>query len=363
MKKIIVLKVFILFWVLPNTFAQSLPLISEKLGQAAVYTKGDSLFVSTGSVGRKWHDQSMDMLKARDFLPKYPGGWEKIKNSSDKNGVKLGLWIAIQNANISDLKSNLDQLGFISWKTDFDSLAGRKEFEERNTRFRDVMKHAWMKTQFTICPEYDNLRYGWYYAKEYGSIYFQNIQEALPEHLTMVPYHVLRQHWLLSKYLNSNKLQVMLQNPKRTNKERSDAFLNSHSYCFAMGLPFIPAFFQSAQFLDKEGQQELKQLIVVYKKYRNDMFNCYSFPVGDIPSNDSWSGFQMVDEMAGSGYLLLLRELHNTEPQKEIKLKFLENKTISITNLENGDISQAPVTENGSATFSIKKPASYLFLK
>jgi hypothetical protein len=302
-------------------------------------------------------------MSARDFLPKYTNGWKDIKAEGDKYGVKFGLWVSIQNAKVSDLKTNIDQLGFVTWKADFDHLANRKDFEDRTKSYREVMRHTWMKSQFTLCPEYDNLRYGWYYAKEYGSIYFQNIQEALPEHLTMVPYHVLRQHWLMSKYFNSNKLQVMLQNPKRTNKERSDAFQHSHSYCFAMGLPFIPCFFQSAQFLDDEGQKEMKQLIAVYKKYREDMFKCYTYPIGDMPSNDSWSGFQMVNEKAEEGYLLLFREMHNTESQKRVALKFLSNKTISITNLENGKVSQQKVSAYGDATFLLKDPASYLFLK
>ena len=300
---------------------------------------------------------------ANGFLPKYKNGWKDIKAEADRNNLKLGLWVAVRNARTVDLKSNLDQLGFITWKADFDHLASHQDFEDRIAKYREVMKHAWMKTQFTLCPEYDNLRYGWYFAKEYGSIYFQNIQEALPEHLTMVPYHVLRQHWLMSKYFNSNKLQVMLQNPKRTNRDRSDAYLHSHSYCFAMGLPFIPVFFQSAQFLDDQGKQELKQLISVYKKYREDMFKCYAFPVGDVPSNDNWSGFQMVDEKLNKGYILLFRELHNREVKKEINLKFLANRTIILTNLETGKVTQQLVKSDGTTSFSLKDPATYLYLQ
>jgi hypothetical protein len=307
--------------------------------------------------------RSQTSYLARDFLPRYTNGWNDIKNAAERNGLKLGLWVAIRNAQMDHLKSNLDQLGFITWKADFDHLSNRKDFEDRNSSYREVMKHAWMKTQFSLCPEYDNLRYGWYYDKEYGSIFFQNIQEALPEHLTMVPYHVIRQHWLFAKYLNTNKIQVMLQNPKLTNRERSDAYQHGHSYCFAMGLPFIPCFFQSAQFLDDTGTKELKELISVYNKYREDMFNCYTFPVGDIPSNDSWTGFQMVGENQDKGYLLLFRELHNAEPQKEIALKYLANKMISITNLETGEATRQKVPAGGVVTFSLKDPASYLFLQ
>ncbi|MCK9618665.1 MAG: hypothetical protein M0R21_12625 [Lentimicrobiaceae bacterium] len=301
--------------------------------------------------------------KSEVFRPSYPDGWTTISNACQKYGIKMGLWVAIQRAKQADLIKNLDEAKVVTWKVDFDHLNNRSAFENRFAGIRDIMKHSWMKTQFSFCPEYDDPRYGWYLGKEYGSIYFQNIQEALPEHLTMVPYHVLRQHWLMSKYFNGNKLQVLLQNPKRTNRERSDAYQHSHSYCFAMGLPFIPVFFQSAQFLDMEGRKELKQLIALYKEHRLRMFNCYSFPVGDIPSNDSWSGFQFIDEYMNNGYLLLFRELHNKEPRKEIALKFLTNKNIMITNLESRNTLEQKISENGSAIFSINEPASYLFLQ
>ena len=60
---------------------------------------------------------------------------------------------------------------------------------------------------------------------------------------------------------------------------------------------------------------------------------------------------------------MLFREMHNTESQKRVALKFLSNKTISITNLENGKVTQQKVNAYGDASFFLKDPASYLFLK
>jgi len=68
----------------------------------------------------------------------------------------------------------------------------------------------------------------------------------------------------MAKYFPSNKLQVLLQNPQRTRKDFSDAYQHSHGYCFAMGIPFVPCFFQLAQYLDDDGKKELKTLIAVY---------------------------------------------------------------------------------------------------
>lgn len=298
---------------------------------------------------------------AHGFSPKYKNGWNDIKAQADKYGLRFGLWVTAKLSTTEELNKNVDELGFVSWKADFDHLANRADYEARIRKYRDVLKHSWMKTQFTLCPEYDDPRYGWYYCKEYGSIYFQNIQESLPAHLTMVPYQVLRQHWLMSKYFNTNKLQVMLQNPKRTNPERSDAPQYSHSYCFAMGVPFVPCFFQSAQYLDPQGQEELKNFIALYKKHRQAIFDCYTFPVGDKPDNQSWTGFQMVNSADDNGYLLIFRELHNPTPFRSIQLKFLAGKTIVIENLTTSKKETILVGKDGFILLKIQNQADYLF--
>lgn len=300
--------------------------------------------------------------EASGFLPKYKNGWKDIKAEADRAGIRLGLWVAIRNANVADLNQDLDELGFISWKADFEHLANRGDYEQRVAKFREVMKHAWMKTQFTLCPEYDDPRYGWYFAKEYGSIYFQNIQEALPDHLTMVPFQVLRQHWLMAKYFPANKLQVLLQNPKRVGPY-SDGREHGHDYCFAMGLPFVPCFFQSAQYLDAAGRKELGDLIKVYKSCREDIFTSLTFPIGDEPDNASWSGFQMVSQQRNGGHLLLFRELHNKETRRSLRLKFLANQTIVLTNLENGERRTVQVSPDGLVEFEIPQPAGYRFFQ
>lgn len=299
---------------------------------------------------------------ASGFTPKYDNGWATIKAAADKHGIRFGLWVAIRNANLDDLKKNIDDLGYVSWKVDFDHLASRGDYEDRFAKYRTLMRHAPMKTQFTLCPEYDDPRYGWYFAKEYGTIYFQNIQEAYPAHLTMVPFQVLRQHWLMTKYVPANKLQVMLQNPKRVGPH-SDGTQHSHSYCFAMGLPFEPVFFQSAQNLDATERAEMKDIISIYKENRDDIYTSTTYPIGDLPDNQSWSGFQMVSTTRTGGHLLLFRELHNTESSKTIALKFLAGKSITVTDTKTGKVQKHKVDKNGNATFSIENPADYCLLK
>ena len=298
---------------------------------------------------------------ATTFLPHYTHGWKDIKAAADKAGMRMGLWVDIRKGTVPHMFQDLDELGFISWKADFDSLTNRDEYDARLARYREVMKHAWMKTQFTLCPEYNDPRYGWYFAREYGSTYFQNIQEGQLPHLTMVPFQVLRQHWLLSKYLPSNKLQVLLQNPKRVVRpDLSDAREHGHGYCFAMGLPFVPCFFQSAQYLDDAGKTELAELIKGFKTCREDIFTSTTFPIGDEPCNAAWTGFQMVSTRRDGGHLLLFRERHNTESKNSVKLKFLAGKTLTLTDILH-DVAPRTVAvgADGSVEFEITQPADY----
>lgn len=301
--------------------------------------------------------------EAANFLPRYAQGWTPLKQAADRAGLRLGLWVAVRNARVPDMVFNLDQLGFVTWKADFELLANRADYEQRTERLRQVMKHAWGRTQFALCPEYDDQRYGWYYAREYGSIFFQNVQEGLPPHLTMVPYHVLRQHWLMSRYFPANKLQVMLQNPERTRADLSDAPEHGHDYCFAMGLPFVPCFFQSAQYLSPRGRDELKPLIRVYKQHREQMFSAFTFPVGDLPDNSSWSGFQMAEPAGDRGYLLLFRERHNEAAERNIRLRFLAGRALRIEDLLTGDTRTAKVADTGECGFSIPKAPGFVFLR
>jgi hypothetical protein len=104
-------------------------------------------------------------------------------------------------------------------------------------------------------------------------------------------------------------------------------------------------------------------LIYAYKKQRTEMYKGYIFPIGDLPNDASWTGFQNYNPESSSGYLTLFREINNTDVSKEIKLVFLKGKTLQITNLLTGTTETTKVDINGNASFSMSNPASYLFLK
>lgn len=179
----------------------------------------------------------------------------------------------------------------------------------------------------------------------------------------MVPYQVLRKLWQMAKYFPANKLQVMLQNPRRVREDVSNARQHGHTYCFAMGLPFVPVFFQSAQMLDDEGKEELMKLISIYKSHREDIFTSMTFPIGEEPNNMSRSGFQMVSTQRDGGHVLLFRELHNPDARRKIVLKFLSGQTIRITDTATQESREVLVGPDGGVDFVIESPADFLLLR
>jgi hypothetical protein len=73
------------------------------------------------------------------------------------------------------------------------------------------------------------------FAQYDRALQYKNASIVLKNNRLVVGTDKIERTWILTK--NGLKT-VMLQNPKRTNPERSDAPQHSHSYCFAMGLPF-----------------------------------------------------------------------------------------------------------------------------
>ena len=54
MFKLKIIKICIFVLLVQDSFSHSLPQIFKEFGKARIYMKGDSLFVSTGEVERKW---------------------------------------------------------------------------------------------------------------------------------------------------------------------------------------------------------------------------------------------------------------------------------------------------------------------
>ena len=293
----------------------------------------------------------------------YPDGWGKVRAKAEELGVKLGLWAAWTIPS-DKLKINYDAGEFRAFKLDFANLNTIEKRDELMGKARDLIKHSNYKT----CVNWDVTetppRAGYFYGREYGNVYLENrkVTTARPN-VQYVPHKVLKDAWLLSKYVNLNKFQVTVQNIDMTkDTTKTDAKEYNHKYVVGISLMASPIFFQETHFYSAEAKAQIKPILSVYKKHREEMYAGYVFPIGDEPNNKSWTGFQNYNPETNTGYLTIFRELNNTEISKIISLMFIKDKEIRLQNILTNK-EEIIKLDGSKITFVINHPAGFQFFK
>lgn len=293
----------------------------------------------------------------------YPQGWRNVVAKARDLGVRLGLWAVAQAIPLDMLKWNYDQGGFASVKLDFASLNSHDAIRQLMHTVREYITYTGFMSR--ICWDTTEVaaRFGYFFAREYGYLHVMNRKPTKPVSVTYVPWLVLRDHWHLSRYTNVNQYQMICQNIDITNPKVSDAHLHSHQYALAITLMGLPEFLQSTYMYTEDARRQLRPLISLWKKHRERMFRLHVFPIGDEPSNASWSGFQWYAPDEESGYLLVFRELHSPHTQQSIKLRFMQDCQLDLLDLCAGTSDTVQVRPDGSITLTIDQPAGFRFFR
>jgi len=291
----------------------------------------------------------------------YPEGWKNVKAKAASLNIKLGLWAACW-IGYDDLVKNYEDGSFNFFKLDFAKLDTYGQFYDLVTKVRNFSLFANHQVRVNWDVTENDSRMGYYFGREYGNIFLENRKPRFPQNVIYQPYLVLRDAWHVARYTNLNKFQVSCQNADMVDKTMSDAYLHSHDYCLAITLMATPLFFQETHLLSENARKEIRDLIQIYKQCRSDMYNGIVYPIGDEPSNSSWTGFQNIGDDKMHGYLLIFRERLNQNHSSEIALNFLNGKNIQLKNLLTGETKVA-VNRNGKIDFNINKAGDYSFYK
>ena len=292
----------------------------------------------------------------------YPEGWKNIKASAKKEDIRLGLWGA-HNISGEALLKHYNEGGFTSYKLDFANLNTYDKFHGFVNKIREFIKKTNHKVRVNWDVTENPPRIGYYFGREYGNIYLENRKPMTPVNVVYHPYLVLRDAWQVAKYTNLNKFQISVQNLDKVNKKVSDAYLHNHPYSVAITLMGSPIFFQETHYYTKEAKDEIKPVIAIYKKHRDEMYQGFVFSIGEKPSNKSWSGFQNYNPDTKRGYLTIFREINNEEFSKQMSLHFVKDTKLILTNLMTGTTEEKTINSDGDINFEIHKPADFRFYK
>ncbi|MDR3712987.1 MAG: hypothetical protein P4L51_09255 [Puia sp.] len=292
----------------------------------------------------------------------YPNGWSTVKEYAAGKNVKLGLW-ASWTIPGEDLRWNYDNGGFRYVKLDFSSLDTKHRLDEFMAKVRSFVQYTHNTVRVNWDVTENAPRVGYFYAREFGNVWLENRKPEVPVSVIYKPYGVLRDSWQLAKYLNLNQFQLAIQNVDKINRRLSDAYLYSNEYCTAIALMGSPMFFSLTQFYTDADREKIRKLLSAYKRDRDELFKGYIFPVGDLPDDSSWTGFQDLVPGAATGWLLLFRELRNGKDTQAIRLEYIRNRSIEVTDLLTGKTEELLVDKAGYANFRIDKAADYRFYR
>ena len=293
----------------------------------------------------------------------YPQGWTNVVRLKQELGLRVGLWGVAQKMPLEDMNSNFDELGMSQLKLDFATYRNQQQLDEVANRAREFMHHSKIRCIMSWDTTERSPRYGYWWAREYGNVHFMNRKPEAPNCVIYEPWLALRDFWQLARYQNLNKWQLVIQNPEVTNQKMSEAWKHSPGYCVATALMGTPEFMAMPRFYSAEATREIRTLMDHWKKHREEIFTGFVFPIGDEPSNSSWTGFQCIRPDANFGYLMVFRELHNTEPSKAVKVRMLAGKILEVTDVQTGETVSKIVSPAGTIDLSLRKAPDFGFFR
>lgn len=309
-------------------------------------------------------------IKTYEPSPKvYPQGWTNIMNEANEKGVTMGVWNrALELIKYPDRLRGLYDAGFRYYKIDIAGWDTYNIMDSLTFLARDLVKYSNQTARVNWDITHKSIRVGYLYGREYGNLFLQNRRLRMERDKTFtshiyIPRRILKDQWMASQYLNLNEILVNVQNTDLVLKDYSNAHLYGNLYSFAIAMMSSPLFFQETWKYNPEVREPLRNLISIYKKHRVKMYNGYVFPIGDLPNDASWTGFQNHNPETSTGYLTIFREINNAQSEKSIKLKFLSGKSIDLENLLTGEKQTVQSDATGNVVFSIDKPTSFKFYR
>ncbi|MEX0361279.1 MAG: alpha-galactosidase, partial [Allomuricauda sp.] len=319
---------------------------------------------------------AMSTVSWKPDSTRYPNGWKNVSVLAKKKNIKLGLWFSLGSLNeqflkkyghnwaadLEDLKEAYDRGGFTYYKLDMIDLHNYDELERLMDLSRIFVDYTDRSVRINWDVTENEPRIGYFFGREYGNIYLANRTVRINNQTGYIPYLMLRDAWHVSKYLNLNKFQISIQNIERTDKNNSNAHLHNHAYVTAIALMGSPLFFQETHYYSQDARKEIKNLLSIYKKHRNNMYKGIVYPIGNEPDDRSWTGFQNHWEEKGTGFLMIFRELNNLQKKKGLSLNFCAGQSLELKNLITGKKRKVTCDSTGKIVFKIEDPADFLFL-
>lgn len=245
----------------------------------------------------------------------FPNGLNELTEYAKKANIKMGIWFApdahdnyaLFDRDVKVLKKAYTEWGVRFFKLDMFWITN---LEERD-KFLALLKEIYSFGN-DVAVQLDVTRFNrinYFCGKEYGTLFVEN---RYTKGGTYYPHRTLKNIWMLSKYLPTQKFQFELANPDLNGefyKENDDFAPQKYSmdYLFATTMLSNPLFWMEMQFLSEKRRKELKRIMPIWQKIKEEISDAIVTPIGQKPTGRSISGFK-VSVNNKDKYLLIFRE-------------------------------------------------------
>lgn len=299
-----------------------------------------------------------------------PNGLKPIEDYAKENGIVLGLWFSPDGENdYENWQRDAETLlnlhakhGVIAFKMDGLTFRSKRGEENFGRLMRRVVEGSEGKVFFNLDTT-ASIRNGYFGRVQYGTLFLENrFTNNFGRWPNYWPHHTLRNLWMLSRYMPTERLQIEFLNVGRNvDKYFGDPLTPANwgqEMAFAVSMFASPLAWMEMSALGEGDAQALKKTIAAYRPVQADILGGRVLPIGEEPDGVSWTGLQSVGA-GGSGYLLVMRELGG-EDTHTVKLWDRKNCCLKLERIAGSGVQQyADVDEKGCAEFILEKPFSY----
>lgn len=279
------------------------------------------------------------------------GTLEPMADTAERHGIKLGLWTAPSlNVEYRDWREFAEMVlryhreyGFLFFKVD--AMALRSYEAERNIEraFRAVRDESDGKVMFNIDIT-NGQRDGYFMFLEYGNLFLENRYVSLNNFIGYHPDKTLRTLWRLAKYTRTQYLQIEVPCRSQTNHARAAVNPSYHvmpdvyswSYWGAIALFANPLLWFAPSLVAESECAELREVVELHKKYREEIFAGDILPIGAEPDGRAVTG--LWSRRADGGLIVVYREYGCSVPEARIEL----GETVGVLTAIGGNGSAAP---------------------
>ena len=247
------------------------------------------------------------------------GSFDSLCQLAEEQGIELALWMAPSgNLGYRDHQEFAElildfyhQYNFRLFKIDGAYFSSYDAEEKFTSMLRTVREQSGKEVFFNLDVT-AGMRGGFFMLLDQGNLFLEN--RYLFAGIGYHPERTLRNVWNLAKYIRLQSLQIEIPYPgdikREFYEEKGECCPDVYPWDYWMAVAFCgnPLLWFAPSLVPAEQQALCRRMMELHKQYRDQLFACEIFPVGDMPTGSSLTGFTAKKDDGTAEFLVLFRE-------------------------------------------------------